>query len=136
MSDKKVFGREDILAAKNKRNVIRSDDVPSLGASLYILELKRSEFQEWIKQLGEEDSKLVASILCDETGKLLYDPNNPEDLKEIEDSLTVRALQYIGMKAISENSANPQAVEKNLQASLNTAFSSALPPTSAAPLTN
>ncbi len=136
MSDKKVFGREDILAAKNKRNVIRIDDVPSLGASLYILELKRSEFQEWIKQLGEEDSKLVASILCDETGKLLYDPNNPEDLKEIEDSLTVRALQYIGMKAISENSANPQAVEKNLQASLNTAFSSALPPTSAAPLTN
>ncbi len=136
MSDKKVFGREDILAAKNKRNVIRIDDVPGLGASIYILELKRSEFQEWIKQLGEEDAKLVASIICDETGKLLFDPNNPADLKEIEDSLTVRALQYIGMKAISENSANPQAVEKNLQASLNIAFSSALPPTSGAALTN
>lgn len=124
MSESKIFGREDILAAKAKRNVIRIDDVPGLGGSVYIRELKRGEFSEWIKQTGDSDSKIVAQVLCNEAGELLFDPNKDEDLKDIEASFTTKGLAHIGLKAISENSANPELVEKNLQASLNTLSSS------------
>ena len=136
MSESKVFGREEILAAKEKRNVIKLDNVPGLGGSVYIREMKRGEFSAWIQRIGEEDSKLVASVLCDEAGALLFDENNPEDMKAIEDSFTTKGLAFIGMKAISENSASPQVVEKNLQASLNIALSSDSPRTTAAPLAN
>lgn len=124
MSDTKIFGREDILAAKAKRNVIKIDDVPGLGGSVYIRELKRGEFKAWLDKSEESDAKLLAEVLCDANGNLLFDPNNEEDVKSIEESFTAKGFQYLGKEALVRNSANPEIVEKNLQASLSTVSNS------------
>ncbi len=136
MSDKKVFGREDILAAKNKRNVIAINDVPDLDGSVFILELKRSEFTEWLNHLAEDDAASIARILCDASGALLFDAANADDIKLINESMTTRQLGHLLVKGMSMNSAKPEAFEKNLQASLNAALNSDLPPISAAPSLN
>lgn len=130
MSDKKIFGREDILAAK--RNVIPIDDVPGLDGRVYIREMKLAEFKQWMKNQGSDDTKIVAEVLCDENGALLFNPESEDDLQQLAKSLSVKQITHIGFKAIAENTANPQAVEKNLQASLNMALSSALPANSGA----
>lgn len=120
MSEQKIFGREDILAAKEKRNVIRIDDVPGLNGSIYIRELKRAEFGAWLQSgTDDRDSKIVAQILCDESGALLFKAEDEMDLIELENSLTAKQLAHIGMRGMVENSANPKVAEKNLQASLN-----------------
>lgn len=124
MSESKIFGREDILAAKAKRNVIRIDDVPGLGGSVYVRELKRGEFASWIERKAESNTKLVAHVLCDAEGNLLFDPENEEHLKEMDECFTEKGLWHIGLKALSENSVDPEAVGKNLQASLTTVLSS------------
>lgn len=125
MSEKKIFGREDILSAK--RNVIRIDDVPGLEGSVFIREMKLAEFKQWMKNQGSDDTKIVAEVLCDENGALLFNPESEDDLRQLAESLSVKQITHIGFKAISENTANPQAVEKNLQASLSMALSSASP---------
>lgn len=113
MSERKILGRDAILAAKRKTVEV---DCPELGGSILIRELSVSQ----ARHIDTEDvAKQLAMMIVDEEGNLLFgDEDGIKALGELGANTVIRLmtaaakLNGIGQAAVDE-------VVKNLLASPN-----------------
>lgn len=122
----KGFSREEILAIPTQQRETTLIKARGTGGGVYVRMMMRDEYEAYGAALREgNDIKALAMVVCDENGKLLFNPEDPEDAKLLALSLPAPAILDIARGASEFSSINPALIAKNSEASPTTALASA-----------
>lgn len=115
MSERRVFGREEIRGAQLKTDYV---DIPEWGEGVCVkVRELNSEESILCKQLdGPKQNAVVAAMLMiNEDGTPIYDPNNPDDVATLarKGANVIGRICMAGIRLSGKTEQEIQAVLKN-----------------------